>query len=141
MTTESTQPQRIVAEGEPMPDLLEQLDELLLKTRRELTPLNEFYEKLHVIESEACRRVAEPPPARPRIVLNPPDPPGSGRLDSPEEDAAEIFFLVRRMAENPLKPTHYLTNDEFWAEFEDEIGPYDPDDQTDVGPGWVTESR
>ena len=141
MTTESTEPQRIVAEGEPMTDLLEQLDELLAKTRRELTPLNEFYAKLHVIESEACRRVGEPPPARPRVVLNPPDPPGSGGLDSPEEDAAEIFFLVRRMAENPPKPTHYLTNDEFWAEFEDQIGPYDPDDQTDVGPGWPTESR
>ena len=79
MTTESTKPQRIVAEGEPMPDLLEQLDELLLKTRRELTPLNEFYEKLHVIESEVFRRLGEPSPARPRVVLNPPDPPWLGR--------------------------------------------------------------
>ena len=74
MTTESTKPQRIVAEGEPMPDLLEQLDELLLKTRRELTPLNEFYEELHVIECEVFRRLGEPSPARPRVVLNPPDP-------------------------------------------------------------------
>ena len=121
MTTESTKPQRIVAEGEPMPDLLEQLDELLLKTRRELTPLNEFYEKLHVIECEVFRRLGEPSPARPRVVLNPPDPPGSGGLDSPEEDAAEIFYAVRRTAENPPRPTRYLTNDEFWAEFEDEI--------------------
>ena len=125
MTTESTKPQRIVAEGEPMPDLLEQLDELLLKTRRELTPLNEFYEKLHVIECEVFRRLGEPSPARPRVVLNPPDPPGSGGLDSPEEDAAEIFYAVRRTAENPPRPTRYLTNDEFWAEFEDEIKAYE----------------
>ena len=125
MPTESTRPQRIVAKGEPMPDLLEQLDELLLKTRRELTPLNEFYAKLHVIESEVFRRLGEPSPARPRVVLNPPDPPGSGGLDSPEEDAAEIFYAVRRTAENRPRPTRYLTNDEFWAEFEDEIKAYE----------------
>ena len=108
-----------------MPDLLKQLDELLLKTRRELTPLNEFYAKLHVIECEVFRRLGEPSPARPRVVLNPPDPPGSGGLDSPEEDAAEIFYAVRRTAENPPRPTRYLTNDEFWAEFEDEIKAYE----------------
>ena len=125
MTTESTKPQRIVAEGEPMPDLLKQLDELLLKTRRELTPLNEFYAKLHVIECEVFRRLGEPSPTRPRVVLNPPDPPGSGGLDSPEEDAAEIFYAVRRTAENRPRPTRYLTNDEFWAEFEDEIKAYE----------------
>ena len=79
MTTESTKPQRIVAEGEPMPDLLEQLDELLLKTRRELTPLNEFYEKLHVIESEVFRRRGRTVAGPTQSSAQPTGPPWLGR--------------------------------------------------------------
>ena len=125
MTTESTEPVRIVATGEPMTDLLEQLDALLDETRRKRTPLNEFYRRLHVIECEVHRRLGERPPERPRFVLNPPEPPGSGGLDSPEEDAFDIWDVVRMIAENRSTSTEDDPNDDVLDYVDGEIAEYE----------------
>ena len=52
-------------------------------------------------------------------------PPGYIDDGSPEEDAHELWCAVRIMAVNRRRDGPYLSNDEFWAEFEDELGAYE----------------
>ena len=91
MTTEPSVCKPTVAAGEPMVDLVHRLDHLLAEARREAVPLSEFYQKLPVIECEVLRGLGKPPPATARRVSSPPNPPGSGGLDSAEEDAYDIW--------------------------------------------------
>ena len=124
MTTKSTQTARVLAAGEPATDLIEALDALLAKTRRERTPLDRFYEELHDIYVEVCRRLGEPEPTQQLgsvVVQQAPEFIDDG---SPEEDAFDIWTVVRGMAENRVRGP-YLSNDEVWAEFEDEIREYE----------------
>ena len=124
MTTKSTQTARVLAEGEPATDLIEALDELLAKTRRERTPLDRFYEELHDIYVEVCRRLGEPEPTQQLGSVEVKQAPEFIDDGSPEEDAFDIWTVVRGMAENRVRGP-YLTNDEVWAEFEDEIREYE----------------
>ena len=128
MTTNAT---RRLAEGEAATDLVEALDELLAKTRRERPPLDRFYAELTEIYAEVCRRLGEPEPLQPLGSGSVRKPPGYIDDGSPEEDAHELWTVVRIMAENKPRGGPYLSNDEFWAEFEDELGAYDPDEPVD----------
>lgn len=110
--------------GEPATDLIEALDELLAKTRRERTPLDRFYEELHTIYVEVCRRVGEPEPTQRLGSVAVQQDPKFIDDGSPEEDAYDIWTVVRIMAENRVRGP-YLSNDEVWAEFEDEIREYE----------------
>ena len=130
MTTKSSQTARVLAEGEPATDLIEALDALLAKTRRERTPLDRFYEELHGIYVEVCRRIGEPEPTQRLGSVEVQQAPEFIDDGSPEEDAFDIWTVVRIMAENKVRGP-YLSNDEVWAEFEDELGPYDPDEPVD----------
>lgn len=124
MTTKSTQTARVLAAGEPAADLIEALDELLAKTRRERTPLDRFYEELHDIYVEVCRRLGEPEPTQRLGSVTVQQAPEFIDDGSPEEDAFDIWTVVRIMAENRVRGP-YLSNDEVWAEFEDEIREYE----------------
>ena len=124
MTTKSTQTARVLAAGEPATDLIEALDELLAKTRRERTPLDRFYEELHDIYVEVCRRLGEPEPTQRLGSVTVQQAPEFIDDGSPEEDAFDIWTVVRGMAENRVRGP-YLSNDEVWAEFEDEIREYE----------------
>ena len=124
MTTKSTQTARVLAAGKPATDLIEALDELLAKTRRERTPLDRFYEELHDIYVEVCRRLGEPEPTQQLGSVEVQQAPEFIDDGSPEEDAFDIWTVVRGMAENRVRGP-YLTNDEVWAEFEDEIREYE----------------
>ena len=124
MATESTEAARLLAEGEPATDLIEALDELLATTRRERTPLDQFYAELDRIHEEIRRRLGLPIPAQPLDsidVLQSPDLIDDG---SPEEDAYDVWCVVRALAENKPR-SRTLSNEEFWAEFEDEIEEYE----------------
>ena len=124
MATESTEAARLLAEGEPATDLIEALDELLATTRRERTPLDQFYAELGRIHGEVRHRLGLPIPTQ---LLGSIEVPQSLDLiddGSPEEDAYDIWCVVRTLAEN--KPRgRTLSNEEFWAEFEDEIEEYE----------------
>ena len=122
MTTDAT---RVLAEGEAATDLVEALDELLARTRRERPPLDLFYAELHEIYVEVCRRLSEPEPTERLGGGNVQKPPGYIDDGSPEEDAHELWCAVRIMAVNRRRDGPYLSNDEFWAEFEDELGAYE----------------
>ena len=124
MTTKSTQAARVLAAGEPATDLIEALDELLAKTRRERTPLDRFYAELHTIYVEVCRRLGEPEPTQRLGSVEVQQAPEFIDDGSPEEDAFDIWTVVRGMAENRVRGP-YLSNDEVWAEFEDEIREYE----------------
>ena len=124
MTTKSTQTARVLAAGEPATDLIEALDELLAKTRRERTPLDRFYEDLHDIYVEVCRRLGEPEPTQQLGSVEVQQAPEFIDDGSPEEDAFDIWTVVRIMAENRVRGP-CLSNDEVWAEFEDEIREYE----------------
>ena len=124
MTTKSTQTARVLAAGKPATDLIEALDELLAKTRRERTPLDRFYEELHDIYVEVCRRLGEPEPTQQLGSVEVQQAPEFIDDGSPEEDAFDIWTVVRLMAENRVRGP-YLSNDEVWAEFEDEIREYE----------------
>ena len=128
MATDATQR---LAEGEPATDLVEALDELLARTRRERPPLDLFYAELHEIYAEVCRRLGKPEPTERLGGGNVQKPPGYIDDGSPEEDAHELWCAVRIMAVNRCHDGPYLSNDEFWAEFEDELGAYDPDEPVD----------
>ena len=121
MTTEST---RVLAEGEPATDLVEALDELLARTRRERPPLDQFYAELHGLYVEVCRRLGKPEPTQRLGSVEVEQSPELIDPGSPEEDAYDIWCVVRNMAENrPRGP--YFSNEEVWAEFEDEIREYE----------------
>ena len=124
MTTKSSQAARVLAEGEPATDLIEALDALLAKTRRERTPLDRFYEELHGIYVEVCQRLGEPEPTQRLGSVAVQQAPELIDDGSPEEDAFDIWTVVRIMAENKVRGP-YLSNEEVWAEFEDEIREYE----------------
>ena len=124
MTTKSTRTARVLAAGEPATDLIEALDALLAKTRRERTPLDRFYAELHDIYVEVCRRLGEPEPTQRLGSVEVQQAPEFIDDGSPEEDAFDIWTVVRGMAENRVRGP-YLSNDEVWAEFEDEIREYE----------------
>ena len=122
MATDAT---RVLAEGEPATDLVEALDELLARTRRKRPPLDRFYAELHEIYAEVCRRLGKPEPTERLGSGNVQKPPGYIDDGSPEEDAHELWCAVRIMAVNRRHDGPYLSNDEFWAEFEEEIRAYE----------------
>ena len=124
MATESTEAARLLAEGEPATDLIEALDELLATTRRERTPLDQFYAELDRIHVEVRRRLGLPIPTQLLGNIDVPQSPDLIDDGSPEEDAYDVWCVVRTLAEN--KPRgRTLSNEEFWAEFEDEIEEYE----------------
>lgn len=122
-----------------MLDLIEQLDALAARsnsTGADWVPIHEFYQELNRIYAEACRRLGEAPElARSRGVPGPGFEPDEEDL----EDALAYWMVTKAKAENHKRGRTY-SNEEVWAEFEDEIGPYDPDEDIDLGPGWVKDS-
>lgn len=124
MTTESTKPTRILAAGEPMTDLLEDLDGLAARsnaTGADWIPIHLFYQELNRIHAEACRRLGESPePVRAKDLPGPDFVPDEEDL----EDALAFWMVVRAKARNGKREPLY-TNDEVWAEFEDEIRAYE----------------
>ena len=120
MTTDSTKPVGSVAEGEPMLDLIAQLDALAARsnsTNSDRIPVHEFYRKLNRIHAEACRRLGESPePVRSRNV------PGPNFVPDEEdfEDALAFWMVTRSKAENRKRGRSH-SNEEIRAEFEDEV--------------------
>ena len=122
-----------------MLDLIEQLDALAARSNsREANrlPLHEFYQELNRVYAEACRRTGDTAHTMPLSGI--PDPAHEPTEDDLEE-AHAFWMITMSKAENP-EPGRAYTTEEAFAEFEDEIGPYDPDEDIDLGPGWVKDS-
>ncbi len=138
MTTESSELKRLFPAGEPFTDLLDELDELARRSNAweedDWIPVDQFYVELNRISAEACRRKGEP---------HHPFPTGGGPQPGHQptaedlEQAFGIWMVTRAKAENRDRSLPSISNDEVWAEFEDELGPYDPDEELDLGPGWA----
>ena len=135
MTTESTKPAHILAEGEPMNDLLEALDGLAARsnaTGADWIPIHLFYEELNRIHAEACRRLGEPPePVRAKGLPEPDFVPDEEDL----EDALAFWMVVHAKARNDKRGS-YLEDEEFWAEIDEEIAEYEQafDDYKRISP-------
>ena len=124
MTTESTKPVGSVAEGEPMPDLIAQLDALAARTNAtnaDRVPIHEFYRELNRIHAAACRRLGDSPElVRSRNVPGPDFDPDEEDF----EDALAFWMVTKSKVENRKRGRSY-SNEEVWAEFEDEVRTYE----------------
>ena len=125
MTTESTELRRLVPAGEPFTDLLDELQVLGRRSNSEgddWIPIDEFYIELNRISAEACRRMGEPFYPMPKLGIPPADyEPSEADL----EEAFAFWLVVRAEAENRDRSLPRYTNEEVWAEFEDEIRAYE----------------
>ena len=139
VTTESSELKRLVPVGEPFTDLLDELAELGRRsnsTGGDWIPIDQFYIELNRISAEACRRKGEQFYPMPQGGIPPVDYIPS---DEDLEEALAFWMITKAKAANPAPGRSYTTEEAF-AEFEDEIGPYDPDEDIDLGPGWVKDS-
>lgn len=119
-----------------MLDLIDQLDALAARSNSRdanRLPLHEFYRELNRIYAEACRRTGDTAHIMPGSGI---PAPASEPTQDDREDALAFWMIAKTKAENP-EPGRVYTTEQAFAEFEDEIGPYDPDEDIDLGPGWV----
>lgn len=136
MTTESTDLTRLVPAGQPFTDLLEELDDLARRsnsTDDDWIPIDEFYIELNRISKEACRRKGEQFHPFPKSGIPAPE---SDPTEEDLEDAFAFWMITKADAENRDRSLPTYSNEEVWAEFEDELGPDDPSEANDFGPGW-----
>lgn len=124
MTTESTKPVPIVAEGEAMKDLIGELESLAEQSNvdgPDRIPLYRFYEELNRIHAEACLRLGEPPlPVRSKGW------PGPGVVPDEDdiEDALAYWMLTCSKVEN-WGPGDSSPEDDVWQEIDEETAEYE----------------
>ena len=121
MTTEAARSLEMLAEGEPATEQVEALDALWLRHHRGELGDDEFLNEIYLIEAIVQQRLGRP---QRRGYVPVPEEEELPDAEPPREQRLGYFWhLTRKMALNAK--VELISNEEVWAEFEDEIREYE----------------